>query len=84
MSPTYSLLFAFSLTILPALHAEKIDSRNFAIDTHFSLVTEAGAWAPREQFEWLAGVVDLLGAARCVASTARCRLTRGAFALRLK
>jgi len=35
MSPTYSLLFAFSLTILPALHAEKIDSRNFAFDTCF-------------------------------------------------
>jgi hypothetical protein len=35
MSPTYSLLFAFSLTILPALHAEKIDNRNFAIDTCF-------------------------------------------------
>ena len=35
MSRTYSLLFAFSLTILPALHAEKIDNRNFAIDTFF-------------------------------------------------
>src|ERR1700693_831952 len=35
MSRTYSLLFAFSLTILPALHAEKIDNRNFAIDTCF-------------------------------------------------
>jgi hypothetical protein len=35
MSPTYSLLFAFSLTILSALHAEKIDNRNFAIDTCF-------------------------------------------------
>ena len=35
MSPTYLLLFAFSLTILPALHAEKIDNRNFAIDTCF-------------------------------------------------
>ena len=35
MIPTYSLLFAFSLTILPALHAEKIDNRNFAIDTCF-------------------------------------------------
>ena len=29
------LLFAFSLTILPAHHAEKIDNRNFAIDTCF-------------------------------------------------
>jgi hypothetical protein len=35
MRPTYSLLFALSLTILPALHAEKIDYRNFAIDTCF-------------------------------------------------
>ena len=35
MSRTYSFLFAFSLTILPALHAEKIDNRNFAIDTCF-------------------------------------------------
>ena len=35
MSPTYLLLFAFSLTILPALHAEKIDNRNFVIDTSF-------------------------------------------------
>jgi hypothetical protein len=31
MSRTY-LLLAFSLTILPALHAERIDHRNFAID----------------------------------------------------
>jgi hypothetical protein len=35
MRPGYSLLFAFSLTLLPALHAEKIDNRNFAIDTCF-------------------------------------------------
>jgi hypothetical protein len=35
MRPTYSLFFALSLTILPALHAEKIDYRNFAIDTCF-------------------------------------------------
>jgi hypothetical protein len=35
MRPTYLLLFVFSLTILPALHAEKIDNRNFAIDTCF-------------------------------------------------
>ena len=35
MRPTYSLLFAFSLTVVPALHAEKIDNRNFAIDTCF-------------------------------------------------
>jgi hypothetical protein len=35
MRPTYSLFFAFFLTIIPALHAEKIDNRNFAIDTCF-------------------------------------------------
>jgi len=40
MSPTYSLLFAFFLTILPALHAEKIDNRNFAIDTCFPTPNE--------------------------------------------
>jgi hypothetical protein len=27
-------VFAFLLTLLPALHAEKIDNRNFAIDTY--------------------------------------------------
>jgi len=40
MSRTYSLLFAFSLTILPALHAEKIDNRNFSIDTCFPTPNE--------------------------------------------
>jgi hypothetical protein len=35
MNPTFYLLFAFSLTILPALRAEKSDNRNFAIDTCF-------------------------------------------------
>ena len=35
MNPTFYLLLALSLTILPALHAEKIDKRNFAIDTCF-------------------------------------------------
>jgi hypothetical protein len=35
MNPTFYLLFAFSLTILSALHAERIDNRNFAIDTCF-------------------------------------------------
>ena len=35
MRPTYLLLFAFSLTILSPLHAERIDNRNFAIDTCF-------------------------------------------------
>jgi hypothetical protein len=40
MRPTHSLLFAFSLAILPALHAEKIDNRNFAIDTCFPTQNE--------------------------------------------
>jgi hypothetical protein len=35
MSRAYLLLFVFSLSILPVLHAEKIDHRNFAIDTCF-------------------------------------------------
>src|ERR1700730_9165410 len=35
MRRTYLLLFAFFLAMLPALHAEKIDNRNFAIDTCF-------------------------------------------------
>ncbi len=33
MSRTYCLLFALLLLVLPTLHAEKIDYRNFAIDT---------------------------------------------------
>jgi len=33
MSRTYSLFFALFLTILQALHAERIDHRDFAIDT---------------------------------------------------
>ncbi len=32
MSRNYSLFFALFLTILPALHAERIDHRDFAID----------------------------------------------------
>ena len=35
MSRAYLLLFVFSLSILPVLHAERIDHRNFAIDTCF-------------------------------------------------
>src|SRR5215469_3813797 len=44
INPTYWLVFAFSITILPTLHAEKIDNRNFAIDTCFP--------TPHE-FSWL-------------------------------
>jgi hypothetical protein len=35
MSPTCAIAFAFFFTMLPALHAEKIDNRDFAIDTCF-------------------------------------------------
>ena len=35
MSPTCAMLFVFFLTMLPALHAERIDNRDFAIDTCF-------------------------------------------------
>jgi hypothetical protein len=35
MNRAYLLLFAFSLSILSVLHAERIDQRNFAIDTCF-------------------------------------------------
>ena len=35
MRPTCAILFFFSLAMLPALHAERIDNRNFAIDTCF-------------------------------------------------
>ena len=35
MRPTYLLLLAFSLSLIPATHAERIDNRNFAIDTCF-------------------------------------------------
>jgi hypothetical protein len=35
VSRTYSLFFAFFLLILPGLHAERTDQRNFAIDTCF-------------------------------------------------
>jgi hypothetical protein len=52
MSRTYSLLFAFSLTILPALHAEKIDNRNFAIDTCFPTPNEIQLAEGRTRAYW--------------------------------
>jgi hypothetical protein len=52
MSPTYALLFAFSLTILPALHAEKIDNRNFAIDTCFPTPNEIQLAEGRTRAYW--------------------------------
>jgi hypothetical protein len=52
MSPTYLLLFAFSLTILPALHAEKVDNRNFAIDTCFPSQNEIQLAEGRARSYW--------------------------------
>ena len=52
MRPTYSLFFAFSLTILPALHAEKIDNRNFAIDTCFPTQNEIQLAEGRVRSYW--------------------------------
>ena len=52
MSPTYALLFAFSLTIPPALHAEKIDNRNFAIDTCFPTPNEIQLAEGRTRAYW--------------------------------
>jgi hypothetical protein len=52
MRPTYSLLFAFSLTILPALHGEKIDNRNFAIDTCFPTQNEIALAEARATRFW--------------------------------
>jgi hypothetical protein len=52
MRPIYSLLFAFSLTILPALHAEKIDNRNFAIDTCFPTQNEIQLAEGRARSYW--------------------------------
>jgi hypothetical protein len=52
MSPTYSLLFAFSLSIIPALHAEKIDNRDFAIDTCFPTPNEIRLAEGRTRAYW--------------------------------
>ena len=52
MRPTYSLLFAFSLTVVPALHAEKIDNRNFAIDTCFPTQNEIQLAEGRARSYW--------------------------------
>ena len=52
MRPTCSFLFAFSLTILPALQAEKIDNRNFAIDTCFPTQNEIALAEARATRFW--------------------------------
>src|SRR5271166_431760 len=52
MRPIYSLLFACSLTIIPALHAEKIDNRNFAIDTCFPTPNEIQLAEGRTRAYW--------------------------------
>ena len=52
MSPTCWLVFAFSLTIFPALHAEKVDKRNFAIDTCFPTPHEIKLAEGRTRAYW--------------------------------
>ena len=52
INPTYWLVFAFSLTILPTLHAEKIDNRNFAIDTCFPTPHEIQLAEGRTRAYW--------------------------------
>jgi len=52
MNPTYWLVLAFSLTILPALRAEKIDNRNFAIDTCFPTAHEIQLAEGRTRAYW--------------------------------
>ena len=52
MNPTYYLLFAFSLTVLSAVHAEKSDNRNFAIDTCYPTPNEIRLAEERARNYW--------------------------------
>jgi len=52
MRPVYSLFSALLLTILPTLHAERIDHRNFAIDTCFPTRTEIQLAQGRASCYW--------------------------------
>ena len=52
MRPTCAILFAFSLAMLPALHAERIDNRNFAIDTCFPTPNEIQLAEGRTRAYW--------------------------------
>ncbi|MBV8378702.1 MAG: hypothetical protein JO279_17030 [Verrucomicrobia bacterium] len=52
MRQTYWLLTAVSLTILPTLQAEKIDQRNFAIDTCFPTPNEIQLAEGRARCYW--------------------------------
>ena len=52
MRPTFSLFLALSLTILPALRAERIDNRNFAIDTCFPTRNEIRLAEGRTRAYW--------------------------------
>ena len=45
MSPTYSLLFAFSLTMLPVPNAEKIDNRDEQPGADWDGVRPGRSWA---------------------------------------
>jgi hypothetical protein len=52
MRLTFSLLFACSLSIIPALYAEKIDNRDFAIDTCFPTPNEIQLAEGRTRAYW--------------------------------
>ncbi len=52
MNQTHSFLFAFFLTVLPAVHAEKVDNRNFAIDTCFPSQNELQLAEGRAKSYW--------------------------------
>jgi hypothetical protein len=52
MRSIYSLLFAFTLNVLPTLHAEKIDDRNFAIDTCYPTQNEIQLAEGRARSYW--------------------------------
>jgi len=46
------LFFALLFTLLPALHAERIDNRNFAIDTHYPTPNEIKLGEQRARKYW--------------------------------
>ena len=52
MRPTCSLFFAFFFALLPALQGERIDDRNFAIDTCFPTPNEIRLAEGRTRAYW--------------------------------
>jgi hypothetical protein len=52
MSGTASLLFAFLLTVFPAVGAERVDNRNFAIDTCYPTQNEIALAEARARRFW--------------------------------